>query len=206
MTFLGDQLNRSSKDLGGEKKEVVVSRIGTFAAFLAFLSVPLVWSSGCAEESPEDRVAKLRARYKAELNGFIVRAQPLEEFFGGEMAGKEMAEEEGMELGPESGEEVAETPVQVRQDVLLDILLQHDSTERLDGVTLDIHMVDPSQREKGHWLLWVDTSTLEKATHIQFTHVLEDSPYEEGDGFAVEVRHPIPVEERGDYREFAAPE
>jgi hypothetical protein len=186
------------------KKEVVVSRIGSFTVFLAFLSVPLVWSSGCAKASPQDRVAKLRARYKAELNGFIVRAQPQEEPLGGEMAGEEIAEEEGVGLEPGSGEEVAEAPVQVRQDVLLDILLQHDSAEKLDGVTLDIHMVDQSQREKGHWLLWVDTSSLQKATHTQFTHVLEDNPYEEGDGFAVEVRHPVPVEERGEYREFTA--
>lgn len=42
-----------------------------------------------------------------------------------------------------------------------------------------------------------------KANVTQFTHILEDMAYEEGDGFFAEIRNPIPVEERSEYREFA---
>ena len=57
-------------------------------------------------------------------------------------------------------------------------------------------MVDSAEKEKGHWRVWFDTSEITKATVTQFTHILEDVGYEEGDGFFVEVRHPRnPVEE-----------
>jgi len=93
--------------------------------------------------------------------------------------------------------------IEVFEKVRLDILIQHRSREKLPGLTLDISMVDSAEMEKGHWRVWFDTSDVTKATVTQFTHILEEVGYEEGDGFFVEVRHPIPVEERGDYREFA---
>jgi hypothetical protein len=106
--------------------------------------------------------------------------------------------------GVEPGEVVEElAAVEVREKVRLDILIQHRSAEKLPGITLDISMVDSAEVEKGHWQVWFDTSEVTKATVTQFTHMLEEVGYEEGDGFFVEVRHPIPVEERGDYREFS---
>ena len=54
------------------------------------------------------------------------------------------------------------------------------------------------------WRLSFDTSTVKKANVTQYTHVLEDVLYEEGDGFFAEVRHPVPVEERSEYREFSS--
>ena len=68
---------------------------------------------------------------------------------------------------------------------------------------VDISMVDAGEQEKNHWRVWFDTADIEKANVTQFTHILEDVSYEEGDGFFVEVRHPVPEEERGDYREFS---
>ncbi len=44
---------------------------------------------------------------------------------------------------------------------------------------------------------------MKKANVTQYTHVLEDVPYEEGDGFFAEIRHPVPAEERHLYREFS---
>jgi len=38
----------------------------------------------------------------------------------------------------------------------------------------------------------------------QFTHILEDVSYEEGDGFFAEVRQGIPEEEWSEYKEFAS--
>ena len=93
--------------------------------------------------------------------------------------------------------------IEVKQSVRLDILIQHRSEERLPGITVDVSMVDPNQQEKGHWRVWFDTSEVTEATVTQFTHILEDVGYEEGDGFYVEVRHPVPPEERSEYREFS---
>ena len=93
--------------------------------------------------------------------------------------------------------------IELAQMIRLDVLIQHRSEERLPGITVDISMIDSSQAEKGHWRVWFDTSDVTKATVTQFTHVLEDVGYEEGDGFFLEVRHPVPVEERGEYREFS---
>ena len=101
-------------------------------------------------------------------------------------------------------EAVEVAPVELSQDVTLDILIRHESFEKLPGVTVDILMQSAANQEKGRWTMWADTADLEKGTHLQLTHVLEDVPYEEGDGFFVEVRSPIPPDERADYPEFAA--
>jgi hypothetical protein len=93
-------------------------------------------------------------------------------------------------------------PVEVKKRATLDLLVRHDSTEKLPGVTLDLIMVDADLNEKGRWLVWVDTSKVERANPTQYEHVLEDLDYVEGDAFTVEVRRPIAESERGDYREF----
>lgn len=151
--------------------------------------------AGCEAKSPEEKVASLRARYKAQMNGFVVQEEPVVVEVTEVAAGAPGAEAEEAATAPSA-------PV-MRQKILLDILVHHDSNERLPGVTLDISMVDAAKNEKGHWLLWVDTSKLQKATKTQLSHVLEDVDYVEGDGFSVEVRHPVPAAERGEYKEFA---
>ncbi len=147
--------------------------------WFAVVGVLLVFAAACAAPSPEERVAAIRSRYHAELNpgGFSVRQTPL--------AGAE----------GEAG--------RVRTDVLLDLQVWHESAEKLPGVTVDIAMQDPGGREKGHWRVWTDTSRLEKGPGMQISHVLEDVPYQEGDGFYAELRRDIPAEERGEYREFS---
>jgi hypothetical protein len=160
-----------------------------------------VTALGCAQKSPEEKVAELRSYYSARLNGFILEEEPLVAEVPDPDALAEV--EEGVE---EALAEAAPTgpmgQVEVEQKVRLDILIQHRSDQRLPGITVDISMVDPDQVEKNHWRVWFDTSEVPKATVTQFTHILEDVGYEEGDGFFLEVRHPIPVEERGEYREF----
>jgi len=156
----------------------------------------------CAPKSPADRVAKLRGFYSARLNGFILEQEPVIAEVP-ELEAVEIIDEEVVDgVSPdEVMDEVDE--IEVIEKVRLDILIQHRSQEKLPGLTLDISMVDSAEMEKGHWRVWFDTSDVTKATVTQFTHILEEVGYEEGDGFFVEVRHPIPVEERGDYREFA---
>ena len=174
---------------------------------LALLSVlgvlGLVWA-GCAAKSPEEEVAKLRSRYTARVNGFFVQSTPVEPMEAAVPEGEE-GETEAPEPATDEAldEEAVAEPVEVVHNVHLDILIQHDSNERLPGITLDITMVDSAKAEKASWKLWVDTSGIAKATGTQISHVLEDAPYEEGDGFNVEVR-PVPEAERGDYQEFAS--
>lgn len=177
--------------------------IRRIALLLPLLALTL---AACAPKSNEERVAKLRTYYKARVIGFVVRAEPVAEE---PMAG---ADEEGTATAPEqtiaAGDEGAPmggAGVEIRQDVAVDILLQHDSPQKLPGITLDVEMVDADQQPKGSWKVWVDTANLPKATGTQFTHLLEDSDYVEGDGFSVEVRSPVPSEERGEYREFSDP-
>ena len=176
-------------------------RFSVAIAVVVFVGVAL---TACGPSSPEEKIAETRALYSARVNSFVVEEEPLvqEPTVEVEMPVGEGAEEAGVE-GEELEEQADFEPVAVSQRVLLDILIQHDSYEKLPGVTVDIFMVDAGELEKNHWRVWFDTADIEKANVTQFTHILEDVSYEEGDGFFVEVRHPVPEEERGDYREFS---
>ena len=158
--------------------------------------------AGCAPKSPQEKVADMRGFYSARLNGFLLEEVPLvtevPELEAVEIVGEGEVDAVAVDEGLA---EMAE--IEVMEKVRLDILIQHRSAENLPGITVDISMVDSAEKEKGHWRAWFDTAEMPKATVTQFTHVLEDVGYEEGDGFFVEVRHPVPVEERSDYREFA---
>lgn len=156
--------------------------------------------------SPEDKVARLRGMYAARLNGFLVQAPPAPE---PAIPAEEGAEPSAPPVTPtppaEGADEMAE-PMAIEPanpDIMLDILIQHDSPTILPGVTVDITHVDADKNEKGSWKVWFDTSTVKKANVTQYTHVLEDVPYVEGDGFFAEVRHPVPAEERSQYRELS---
>ncbi|MDH4066453.1 MAG: hypothetical protein OEW19_18785 [Acidobacteriota bacterium] len=176
--------------------------------FALMLALAAVVAAACAPKSPAERVARLRSFYTARPIGFIVDAKPETAMATAKTpAGAGDEAPESAAVGGDEGVEAADLgPLATRQDVLLDILLQHDSPEKLPGITLDISMVDAAEKPVASWKVWVDTAKLPKATGTQFTNLLEDVPYEEGYAFSVEVRHPIPVEERGEYREFAQAE
>ena len=99
---------------------------------------------------------------------------------------------------------VRDDPATGKQEIVLDVLVQWDGSQPLDGVTVDLSVADAAGREKAVRHLWVDTRGLGKGPGKQVTLTLTDLPYQAGDGFFVEVRAPIPAAERGDYREFAA--
>ncbi len=173
---------------------------------LVLASITLLSLPACFSKSPEERVAEVRSRYRATLNGFVVREEPIVPAEETEL-GEGMVGETGAEKSPEISEvaitEESFDPIPVIQTVMLDILVRHNSSDTVPGLTVDISMVDGSGVEKGHWRVWLDTSKVVKATPTQFTHILEGVGYEEGDGFAAEVRHPVPAAERGDYKEFS---
>ncbi|MDH3744412.1 MAG: hypothetical protein OES47_04840 [Acidobacteriota bacterium] len=166
--------------------------------------VTLAGLVGCRQLSPEEKVEELRSRYTARINegGFFLRDVPVEpvdpvdsEESQGTISGG--AETEGSEFG-----DVPVEPV-TRQELLLDIIVQHDSDETLPGITVDLEMSDASGNVKKRWRKWVETEGLPKANQKQVTETLIDVGYEEGDRFNAEIRSPIPPEERSDYREFA---
>lgn len=169
------------------------SRVFLFIGAIALV----VLVSGCRQESNAERVSRLRSGYTATLNGFVVQQEP--------MSASETATDSGQSSsskGSDESEAAAQVPVQ--QNVMLDILIRNDNDERLPGITLDVSQADSEHKEKANWKIWVDTSEIGRGPGTQLSYVLKDVDYVEGDGFNVEVRHPVPVAERGKYREFSS--
>ena len=157
----------------------------------AFAVAALLLLAACAGEGG---VAGARAGYIAEMGSFSVVQAPA------------MAEEatEDAEADAEATDEAAAPAGPAMVTVLLDFLIHNEGSGALDGVTVDLTIADPDGNEKERQLLWVETAGLTKGSQRQVAHELTDVAYTDGDGFHVEVRHPIPMEERGDYREFDA--
>ena len=173
---------------------------------IVFLSsVGLLFAAACSKPTHEERVAAARSRYEASINGFVVLQQPLAspEELPATAAGDEATLETTDDA--DGGEDEAwEDTVDLRQDVLLDVVIRHDSFEKLPGITVDITMAD-GEREIETWRILFDTTGIEKGPGVQYSHTLENIDYREGYGFAAEVRFPVPVEERSAYREFSSP-
>lgn len=164
-----------------------VNRIAWGAALAGLLAL-----AACAPKSHEEQVEALRAHYTASLNGFIVKETPLDD-----------AEAAAGGTPATDGEDFEPAPLEVRKDLLLDLLIVHDTDERLPGVTVDVEMADPAGVEKARWRVWVDTAGLAKATHKQVSHEIADVDYEEGDMLYAEVLAHVPEADRPAYREFA---
>jgi hypothetical protein len=158
----------------------------------------------CAQPSPQEQMAMTRARYEASMNGFLVDQQPIdippppaeEETADGEV------EADATEVEESASGETTEQPVSLRQSVLLDVVIRHESAEKLDGITVDITMAD-GERELQVWRAWFDTSAIEKGPGTQFSYTLEDVDYQPGYGFSADIRYPVPPEEISLYREFS---
>lgn len=165
------------------------------SAALALAAAAL--AAACAQPSPGERASALRAGYTAELNGFIVREEPI-------AVPEAVPVEEAAAGAPEAAPEDAAAPA-VRQDVLLDVLVRNDNRDgRLPGLTLDVEQAD-ARREvvKTSYRIYVDTSAIAPGTERAVSHTLRDVDYAPGDGFAVEVRQAIPAEMVDQYRELA---
>ncbi len=153
----------------------------------------LLLLAACAGEGG---VAGARVGYIAEMGSFSVVQAPA-------MA-EEATEDAEAEAEAETAEEAAAPTEPAMVTVLLDFLIHNEGSGALDGVTVDLTIADPDGNEKERRLLWVETAGLTKGSQRQVAHELTDVAYTDGDGFHVEVRYPIPMEERGDYREFDA--
>ncbi len=187
---------------------------------LASIALTLLLAAACGKPlSPEEKVAKERADYTATLNGFVVHAVPTDDAMAGaqdeamtDETGQPMADQaEDQEMAGEAMDDTAAgeggeaMPAPTRQDVLLDILVSTTSHELLPHLTVDVEQVDADKNAKGHWLAYLDTSGVNRGPGTQISYTLENVDYADGDGFTVEVRHPVPPEERGQYQEFQEP-
>ena len=151
-------------------------------------------------------VAAARAGFIAEMRSFTVQAPAADEAMASEDADADAEVEADADADTAADAEAeGDMPAEPAMvDVMLDILVHNEGAGTLDGITVDLTIADPDGAEKERRLLWVETAGLTKGSQTQVVYDLNDVVYTEGDGFHVEVRHPIPMEERGDYREFDA--
>lgn len=172
---------------------------------VGLLSVALL-SGACSKPSHQERTAKARTRYVAELSSFLVQQEPIESVAEPleTVADDSQGAVDETVVG-DGGEEPSETSVELIQNVLLDIVIRHDSFDKLPGLTVDITMAD-GDREVQSWRVWFDTAGIDKGPGVQYSHTLENVDYQPGFGFSAEVRFPVPAEERSEYREFSIPE
>ncbi len=177
------------------------------ALFAAALSTGLF--AGCAQPTPEERVAAMRGLYTATLQNFVVREVP-------PAAAELIAGEPGDE--PAGTAEVFLEPAPpVATNIVLDVLIRNENKENLPGLTLEVAQmaeggpeqgtwdeIVASPQRKASWRIYIDTSAIGRGPGTSVTHLLENvEGYAPGDRFVVTVRHPVPPGERGEYREFA---
>ncbi|MEE2777889.1 MAG: hypothetical protein VYE73_14130 [Acidobacteriota bacterium] len=161
--------------------------------------VGAIMLAGCGPQlTPEEKVEVLRSQYSAELTSLTVLQDPQNE------EAEPAADKEGGAAELDTTGLDLDQPA-LRTDVVLDILVSTTSQDYLSGITIDLQHVDGERNEKSLQNLWVDTSSLIRGGGTQVSHVLEDVDYVAGDGFWVEVRSPVGIEERPDYREFSMP-
>jgi hypothetical protein len=160
---------------------------------------------GCAQLSPEESVELRRSQYNVQLTSFAVDDQP-------QVAPVDTAEAELEAAAPPPavGEEETlaepEVVVMTTTQAVLDILVTTEADEGLPGLTVELEQIGANGAVKMQRQLWLDVSRVVRGSGAQITHVVEDVDYEEGDGFAVSIRSPVPPGERDVYREFAANE
>jgi hypothetical protein len=147
----------------------------------ALLAAVFATFAGACGPSAAERVETSRAAYEVRLDGFVAQEGP---------------------LAPPSGDGPAGDPVPERRDVVLDLVVEHDAEEPLPGITIDIAHAGPDGEEKDRYRAWLDTSGVERGEAVPMTYTLDEVAYRVGDRFTVAVQSPVPLEQRGDYREF----
>jgi hypothetical protein len=192
-------------------------------ALVPFLLALAATTVGCAEPSVEEA----RRKYSAEVTHFVVTTptaapSPVEPPpddaaidsvdgegttapppDGGDNMAEDMADDiEVEDLNEADANDDVTAPGPQPVDVMLDIILTHEGGKKLDGITLDIFQGSPDGDQKGHWTAWVDTSDM-VGREKRVAHTVKDVLYVQGDGFAAEVAHTVPEEERSEYRELA---
>lgn len=157
---------------------------------------------GCQPSSPLDRVEAQRAQYTAELQSFILEQQPVEAPEASQETQPAAPVNDVAKPAGEETEEVATEP-EVQTNVVLDILISTEG-EPLPGISVDYEQVDAEHNVKDRRVLYIETPNLVTGVGVQVSSVVEDVDYQEGDGFNVSVRSPVPEAEQSKYRELAS--
>lgn len=167
---------------------------GTSGWICAVAALSLLVACG-PELTPEEEIDLARSHFEVQLTSWTVIQEPA--------APDQSAEEEVSADGGEvSADSVAE-PIEVVTEILLDILVSMDVDDPgLEGVTIDLTQVDSEMNEKARYTLWIEKPSTSRATGSQLARTLEDVDYAPGDMFHVEVRVPVPADQRSEYREF----
>jgi hypothetical protein len=154
--------------------------------------------SACARpEAAGQRVERLRARYQVKVTGWIVdqpataaAVTPTEALTAPPAVEVETPEGSGL---------VVIEPV---QNVHLDLEIQHDSPDKLPGLTVEVVQTDSLGREKAHHRLWLEVAALQPGAPTRTTHLLPEIPYTVGDVFTTSIRGQVPEPEWPLYKEF----
>ena len=188
-------------------------RIATFASAVALIFL----LTGCGPKSPEQQVADTRAQYVVQLNTWAPR-EPVVEEVAEEPAAEDAAEGDtgtestveeaagGDQGSDDQGSDDQEMAMEIAgprpMTIFFDLIVRFDGDEALPGITVDVTHADPFEQEKGAYRQWIDTAGMAKRDTRQISFVLEGIEFEDGDTFSVLLRAHVPLEERGDYREF----
>ncbi len=183
---------------------------------IALLALALLLAAGCDSGTPEEKIAKVRAQYKVELNSWSAQdppqAEPAMEEEAGEAAAEasetaavaaEAAAEEGGEAEEGAMDEEEVTGPQPK-NVLFDLVVYFRGRKALKGITVDVTHADSAQQEKAIYQQWIDTAGMINGDTRQVDFVLEGMEVEDGDAFAVTLASGVPAD-LGNYPEFSEP-
>lgn len=168
------------------------------------VAVLAVGLAACAAPDPGRRVEALRRQFSATLQGVQVHSSSPSV---SPSAAPAPAKQASPRAAPGPTASAAEdgvgllAPPAVTSDVELLLEVHNGSSARLDGLTLEISLLDGDQ-ETQHYRLWVDTASLIPGGAQTVRYLLREVPFKASERFAVEVRDQVPAAERALYREF----
>ena len=174
-------------------------RVGNLA--LSAACVGVLAALACAQPSAEQQIEERRAQYEVQLTSFAVEDVP--QLPPVEADPTAPGETEGVATTPpveaispgEAGAgatDAVSSPVPTTTKIVLDMLVTTSANEVLPGLTVELEQIGPGGAVKMERQLWLDVSRVARGAAAQITHTVEDIDYQEGDGFAVSIRSPIP--------------
>ncbi len=180
---------------------------------IVLLALALLLATGCDSGTPEEKVAKVRAQYKVELNSWSAQDPPQAEPPMEEAAEAvaEAAEAAGAAETAEAAAEAEEGAMDEEEmsgpqpnNVLFDLVVYFRGRKALKGITVDVTHADASQQEKAVYQQWIDTTGMFNGDTRQVDFMLEGMEVEDGDAFAVTLASGVPAD-LGNYPEFSEP-
>jgi len=172
---------------------------------------------GCAQKSPEQRVAEARAKYTVDISACVpqapaeAQAAPDEGTTDDDASSADLQTEEGEQAqkeevtdATEMADEPLEPPAPAVTTILCDVLVRYDGHDPLPGVTLDLSHVGADGTTKTSFREYVETAGLMRGDTRQVALTLEVPDFHEGDQISLDpIRADIPAAERSEYREYA---